>query len=46
MFTLMAAVNVCPAFGLLCGEPFESAEYYEDEDILFKSNRKVQTEMG
>jgi len=44
MFDLMAAVNVCPASGLLCGEPFESAEYYEDEDILFKSNRKVQTE--
>ena len=46
MFALMAAVNLCPAFGLLCGEPFESAEYYEDEDILFKSSRKVQTEMG
>ena len=44
MFALMAAVNVCPAFGLVCGVPYESAEY--DEDILFKSNRKVQTEMG
>jgi hypothetical protein len=32
------------SFGLLCREPYESAEY--DEDILFKSNRKVQTEMG
>lgn len=32
------------SFGLLCGEPYESAEY--DEDILFKSNRKVQTENG
>jgi hypothetical protein len=46
MFALMVAVNVFPAFGLLYGEPYESAEYDEDEVILFKSNRKVQTEMG
>ena len=46
MIVLTPAVNVCPAFGLLCGKPFESAENYEDEGILFKSNRKVQMEMG